>query len=205
VDGGASFVMAWVSLSGDVRWDDADRAILRTDFDTRTRVRARASFKPASWATIGGTAEWTDQKNDEPGIGYDGKLRTYTADVRVTPVKALSLYGVYSRFEADSTIPVRIPQDFGVVDSVNSETGDAWDVGSTIAFAPVTLVGSYGRLVNTGTYPYKIDRARLRVDIDVTKNAGIVCEWAYDKYRDTPLPVSNYLANRYGLYLKWRP
>jgi len=205
VDGGASFVMAWVNLSGDVRYDDADQAILRTDYDKRTRVRARASLKPLSWATIGGTGEWTDQTNDEPGIRYDGKIRTYTADVRVTPVKALSLYAVYSKFKADSTIPVRIPQDFGVVDSVNSENGCAWDVGSTIVFAPVTLVSSWGRLVNTGTYPYKIDRARVRIDIDVTKNAGIVGEWAYDKYRDTPLPISNYLANRYGLYLKWRP
>jgi hypothetical protein len=197
--------MAWVNLSGDVRYDDADQAILRTDYDKRTRVRARASLKPLSWATIGGTAEWIDQSNDEPGIGSDGKIRTYTADVRVTPVKALSLYAVYSKFKADSTIPVRIPQDFGVVDSVNSENGCAWDVGSTIAFAPVTLVGSYGRLVNTGTYPYKIDRGRVRLDIDVTKNAGIVAEWAYDRYRDTPLPIANYMAKRYGLYLKWRP
>ena len=60
-------------------------------------------------------------------------------------------------------------------------------------------------LKNNGSYPYKIDRGRMRLDFDVTKNAGVVSEWDYDRYRDTTLPVSNYRANRFGVYLRWRP
>lgn len=205
VDGGASFSLGWVKLSGDVRYDDANQAVLRTDFDKRTRIRTRASLKPVAWLELGGTGEWTNQTNNEPGIGYDGKIRTYSADVQLTPVKGLRLHGAYTKLKADSTIPIRMPQDFTVTNSVNTEDGNSWEGGLGLAFAPVTFDWSYVGLKNNGSYPYKIDRGRMRLDFDVTKNAGVVSEWDYDRYRDTTLPVSNYRANRFGVYLRWRP
>lgn len=205
VNAGLSFSMQGVSLGVDARLDDADQAILRTDYTRRTRVRARATFKPVAWAEIGGTGEWTNQTNVDPGIGYDGSMRNYTASLQVTPVTPVRLHGAYSKFKSDSTIPIRIPHTFGVADSVNAEDGDSWEAGAAITWAPVSVDGSWGRLENAGTSSYTIDRARVRVDVDVTMNAGLVGEWAHDRYRDTPLPASSFTANRYGVYLRWRP
>src|SRR5262249_24056647 len=140
-----------------------------------------------------------------PGIGYDGRLRTYTAEVRLTPIKSLQAHFVYTKLKSDSTIPIRFPQDFTVANSVNAEDGDSWDVGASYLGKGGTVEGVWGRMRNSGSDPFQSDRARMRLDVDVTKNAGLVGEWSYDLYHDTPMPASNFRANRYGIYVRWRP
>jgi len=35
--------------------------------------------------------------------------------------------------------------------------------------------------------------------------AGIVAEWARDKYREATPSLGDFDATRFGLYLRWRP
>ncbi|MFI4972048.1 MAG: hypothetical protein ACHP7H_05170, partial [Hyphomicrobiales bacterium] len=129
VEGALTYGAGPFFAAAEASWDDANQAVLRSDYLTRNRERVRATWKGVPWLTVGATGLWVDQKNDTLGIGSKGSSRQYTGDVTMTPVKVLRLHGAYSKLKADNTIPIRAPQDFTVLDSVDKEDGQMWEAG----------------------------------------------------------------------------
>jgi len=205
VEGALTYGTGPFFAAAEASWDDANQAVLRTDYLTRNRERVRATWKGFPWLTVGATGLWVDQKNDTLGIDSKGSSRQYTGDVTVTPVKPLRLHGAYSKLKADNTIPIRAPQDFSVLDSVNTEDGQMWEAGLGVKLDKVAIDGFWSRFANTGSYAYRLYRGGGRVDFDATAHVGLVAEWSVDRYLDYQIATSNFRANRYGIYLKWRP
>lgn len=205
VEGALTYGTGPFFAAAEASWDDANQAVLRTDYLTRTRERLRATWKGFSWLTVGATGLWVDQKNDTPGIDSKGSSRQYTGDVTVMPVKPLRLHGAYSKLKADNTIPIRAPQDFSVLDSVNTEDGQMWEAGLGLKFDRVAIDGFWSRFANEGSYAYRLYRGGARVDFDATARVGLIAEWSVDRYLDYQIATSNFRANRYGVYLKWHP
>jgi hypothetical protein len=52
---------------------------------------------------------------------------------------------------------------------------------------------------------YRLYRGGARVDFDATAHVGLIGEWSVDRYLDFQIATSSFRANRYGVYLKWRP
>jgi hypothetical protein len=214
-EGALTFAAGGLFVAGEASWDDADTAVLRTDFTSRNRERVRATWKGFPWLTLGATGLWIDQKNDAIGIAADatkqssnaskGTSRQYTGDVTITPVKMLRLHGAYGKMQADNTIPVRAPQDFTVFDSVDKEDGELWEAGLGLKFDKLAIDGFWTRFANEGTYAYRLYRGGARVDFDATQHLGLIGEWSVDRYLDYQISTSSFRANRIGVYLKWRP
>jgi hypothetical protein len=206
VDLSASFARAGFLLGVAARRDQADAAFLRTDYRDRDRLRVRAEYAlPNRWGRIGVTAEETNQDNDRFGIGYDGRIRQLTGDVEVAPLRdRLRLRAAYSKFEADSTVRVRRPENFEIIPSVHAEDGNSIEGGFSLFFAPVTFEGDMSRYENSGSNPFDLDRMRARLVFDVFAHAGIAAEYAIDEYTESLIPAANYKASRIGLYLRWR-
>jgi hypothetical protein len=195
-------------LTGDLRRESADQAVLRTDFLSRTRTRVRLGWQGLKWLEIGMNAEQTDASNDSSGIASDGRTREYGGDLTVRPVPALEFRASSAVFRADSSILIREPQDFFVEPSVNSEDGKSMLVGVTVDLSPVHFVGNYSRLDNTGSYAFKLDRFALRASFDLTTSFAASLEWNRDKYREnfpSALPLGNFDGDRYTVSLRWHP
>jgi hypothetical protein len=205
IEGAVTYGMGPFFAAAEVSWDDANQSVLRTDYLTRNRERARITWKGFPWLTVGATGLWVDQKNDTLGINSKGSSRLYTGDLSLTPVKLLRLHGAYSKVKADNTIPIRAPQDFTVLDSVNTEDGQMWEAGLGVKLEKVAIDGFWSRFANEGSYAYRLYRGGARVDLDATANLGLVGEWSVDRYLDYQISTSSFRANRYGVYLKWRP
>jgi Gram-negative porin len=204
---GATFSQNGLTLGADYKNDSANDPILRTDFLDRDRWRLRAAYKMGELIHIGLNAEQIDSSNDRTGIGYDGRIRQYGGDLSVTPVKNLEVRLAAGAYKADSKVLIRLPQDFTTENSIHSEDGKSYEAGVTWSMANFGINGAYGRFKNDGSFPFTINRARLRATYDVTKNAGFAAEWARDQYSEnaTDVPnLGNYNANRYGIYLRWR-
>ena len=86
----------------------------------------------------------------------------------LTPVKTVRLHGAYSKLQADNTIPIRAPQDFTVLDSVNREDGELWEAGLGLKLDKVAIDGFWSRFANEGSYEYRLYRGGARVDFDAT-------------------------------------
>ncbi|HYM59908.1 MAG TPA: hypothetical protein VEZ11_03330, partial [Thermoanaerobaculia bacterium] len=193
------------TLAGSFKEDHADNPIFRTDFLTRQRYRVRGSWAAPKFVRLGLAVERTGQKNDQPDIGLEGKIRQSTADFEFTPMTALSFRGSYSQYRADSNISYRVPQNFNIAESVHSEKGNALEGGFSVLLKPFSFDASLGQFQNTGTTPFHLNRYRVRVVYDFQEKTGVAAEFARDRYTEPFPSLGTYLAKRYGLFLRYRP
>jgi hypothetical protein len=204
-EGALTYAAGGLFVAGEASWDDADVAVVRTDFTSRNRERVRATWKGFPWLTLGATGLWIDQKNDQPGINSKGTSRQYTGDLTLTPLNWLRIRGAYAKMQADSSIPVRAPQDFKVFDSINKEDGELWETGLGLKFGKLAVDGFWTRFANEGTYAYRLYRGGARAEFDATAQLGLIGEWTVDRYLDYQIATNSFRADRIGVYLKWRP
>jgi hypothetical protein len=206
-EGAVTVSMYGFNLMGEASYDDANAAITRVDYLTRNRERVRLTWKGFGFVTVGGSVFFLDQKNEDAGPlnVYSAKSRQYTANLTLTPVKWARLHGSYAKLKADSTIPVRAPQNFTTFVSSNTEDGDLIEAGAGVTYGPVAVDGFWSRFDNDGTYLFRMYRGGVRADWDATQQVGLVGEWMVDRYLDFQLPGQSYRGTRIGVYLKWRP
>ncbi len=206
-EGAVTFTMFGFNLMGEAAFDDASAAITRVDYLTRDRERVRLTWKGLDWLTIGATGFWLNQKNDDAGPNntYKATAENYTADLTLNPVKWIRLRGAYGKLKADSSIPVRAPQDFTVFTSANTEDGELWEAGAGFTFKEFAVDGFWTRFDNEGSYNFRMYRGGARADWSATAHAGVAVEWSVDRYLDYMLASQSYRGDRLGVYLKWRP
>jgi hypothetical protein len=202
-EGALTFAQGGFFLAAEGAWDDASVAVVRTDYLTRNRERVRATWKGFGFVTLGATGLWIDQTNDT--IGSTGTVTQYTADLTLTPLKFLRMHGAYAQMKADSSIPVRAPQDFTTFNSTNTEDGELWEAGLGLNFGKLAIDGFWTRFENVGSYAYRLYRGGARAQYDFSAKIGVIGEWAVDRYLDQVISSSSYRADRIGAYLKWRP
>jgi hypothetical protein len=203
----ANLTKSGFTIGGDYRHDEADDAIVRVDFIERDRYRARVGWSLADRIHISANGEQVDVSNDDPGIGFDGRIRQYGGDLEVVPVKPLTLRFSASRFDATSTIPIRQPQDFSVITSRHREDGTWLEGGAALAFSRFRIEGALGQLENEGSFPFTIDRARARAEFDWNAKLTSVVDWNNDEYSESAQEIGNlgaFEANRYGIFLRVR-
>jgi hypothetical protein len=204
-DANVAYAIKSLTIGAAWRRDSADDPILRTDFIDRDRYRVRASYQAPKWVRFGVTAEETNQNNDRPGTNYDSKMRQYGGDVEVNPIPMLSLRAGASKYDGDTTILFRRPQNFSTDTSVWKEKGKSYEGGVGLTFSKMTVGGDISRFENTGTTPFTIDRYHARVSYDIAAKIGVAAEFSKDKYSENPFLFGDYDANRYGIFLRLRP
>jgi hypothetical protein len=205
---GATYSVKGFTLGGDYLGERANAPIVRTDFIDRDRYRLRLAWASEDLLRVSFNGSQTDSSNNRPGIGYDGRMREYGGDLEITPVKPLRLRFSAGKYQADSRIPIRLPQDFTTAVSSHNERGLSLEGGIGLVFPGLSLDGSYARFENQGSYPFTIDRARFSGEVPVTATFAFVAEWMRDKYNDVAQntgSLGKFDANRYGFYVRWHP
>lgn len=205
IDTSASFAKAGFHVGLAWRNDSADDAIFRTDYLDRDRLRLRAGWtSPNNFFRVGATAENIDQSNDRPDIGYDAETQQYSADLELAPIESLRFRASFSQFETDSTVSIRRPENFTIIQSVHREDGQAVEGGVAFQRSKLGLDASYSQFENEGTFPFELERLSARFSYDFVPRAGIAFEWNNDTYDETENAYGDYDATRYGVYLRFR-
>lgn len=187
-----------------LRRDSADEPVVRTDFLDRNRIRLGAAYRfRGDLFRLGVHAEQLDQENDRTGFGYDGQIRNYGADVEVAPFEHLRFRAAYTRFDSESEMSILRPETLTPDRSLYTEDGDAIEAGIALFFAPVTFDADYSTYTNDGSNAFDIDRIRARAAWNVRPHIGIGAEWAQDSYEETLLPIADFEATRYGLFVRF--
>lgn len=203
-DAGVTFSLAGLVLDAEYRGDQADQAILRTDFTSRSTWRARLTFNTLKFLRISGTSQWSWQSNTQPGIDSNGKFQQYGGDIDILPISALTLRFSGNAFWSNTYIPILTPQNMQVVPSSMVEHGYSLEGGLSLNLKLFTLQASGGEFKNTGSLDFKIDRFRGSIEIPIVKAFSFVAEWAYDKYQETVFTYGDFSASRVGLYAHWK-
>ncbi|HUM01085.1 MAG TPA: hypothetical protein VL084_02285 [Thermoanaerobaculia bacterium] len=203
-DAGVTFSLGGVVLDGEWRNDDADQAILRSDYTSRTTWRARLTLNRWKFFRISGTGQWVSQSNTQTGIDSTGTFRQYGGDIDIMPISALTLRFSGNAFTSNTTFPILTPQNLEVVPSIMIEDGYSLEGGLSLNLKLFTLQASGGEFKNKGSVNFKIDRFRGGVEVPIIKAFSFVAEWAYDKYTETVFMYGDYSASRVGLYAHWK-
>ena len=208
---GFSFSQAGVTLGGDYRHDHADRPIFRSDFLHRDRYKFRGGWSWKEMVRLGATYQETHANDDVAEIGYSAKVRELAGDVSVSLLKnAVTVHASGGEFRADRQILIRQPEDFEIAPTAQKELGHTWESGLTFAWQSFSLDGAYLWMQNDGSIPFTLNRTRVRAEYFFTANVGLEAEWTRDKYNEDPAfdqagLLANFNANRYGVFIHWRP
>lgn len=192
-----------LSLAIDVRREDADEAVMRTDFIDRERWRARGTWDLTEEVHLIATAEKMDASNLQAGIDYDDETTRWGVALNVEPTKNLGVRFGYDLFRNDSTIRVRIPQDFTIEDSIYQEDGEVLDAGLNFRAGRFSFDGGYSQYKNGGAYAFALNRTYARCDIDFSKQIGAGVLYDARDFSQPSLAVAEYEARRYSLVLRW--
>ena len=201
---GATLTVSSLKLAFDWKKDDADNAIVRTDYLKLERWRARLSWTAGQFLRLVGTAENIKGENPTVGIDRDATTKHWAGDVEVTPVKDLVFRLGYGAYNVDSTTTIRQPQDFSLVASVYSEDGTSKDVAASYRFGRGGVEAGYSKFENTGSMALTLDRTFARADFDFTKAWGVLVQFEKRKYQEDALSIADYDARWYGVFLRWR-
>jgi len=201
---GATVTFYGFKLGFDWKKDDADHAIVRTDYLNQERWRARLSWTAGSFLRLVGTAENIKTENPTAGVDRDATTKHWAGDLELTPLKDLVVRLGYGVYKADSTITIRQPQDFTIVPSVYREDGTSKDVAASYRFGRGGFEAGFSKFENTGSMALTLDRTFARADFDITKEWGVLVQFEKRKYQEDALSIADYDAKWYGVFVRWR-
>ncbi|HQT95936.1 MAG TPA: hypothetical protein PK435_14995 [Thermoanaerobaculaceae bacterium] len=200
---GATLALADVKLAVDWKKDDADNAVVRTDYLNLERWRGRASWRAGSFLELVGTAERIKAENPTAGIDQASTTKHWEGNVVLTPVTALSVSLGYGVYKVDSAITIRVPQDFSLEPSLYTEDGTSKDASLTYKVGRFGFDAGYSQFENNGDLALKLDRTTLGCDFDITPTVGASLRFDKHMYREVALPIDNFDAKIYGVFLRW--
>jgi hypothetical protein len=201
---GATVAFSGFKLGFDWKKDDADHAIVRTDYLNQERWRARLSWTAGQFLRLVGTAEHIKGENPTAGVDRDATTKHWAGDLELTPLKDLAVRLGYGVYKADSTITIRQPQDFTLVPSVYSEDGTSKEAAASYRFGRGGFEAGFSKFENTGSMALTLDRTFARADFDFTVNWGVLLQYEKRKYQEDSLSIADYDAKWYGVFLRWR-
>jgi hypothetical protein len=201
---GMTFKLGGLVVDADYRGENANQAIVRTDFDLRNTWKARLTWNFEKFLRISGTGLWSWQSNNQSGIDSRGKYQQYGGDIDITPVSLLSLRFSGNAYKTDTFIPILTPQNFEVVPSVYADDGYSLEGGIALNLKQATLQAFGGEFKNSGTNNFTIDRFRGTLEVPIVKAFSVVAEWAYDKYTEKVYAYGDYSASRVGVFVHWK-
>jgi hypothetical protein len=109
----------------------------------------------------------------------------------------------YDDYDTDTSVPIRVPQDFSIATSEHHENGQLMEAGFRWRFEPFDIDLAYSDFENTGSFEFDLVRTFARFGIDLSKAAGIAFEWESNKYTEDVLQLANFDADRFGVFLRW--
>ncbi len=200
---GADANLGPVTLGADYLKDDADAAVVRSDYLDRDRLRTRATVKVGSFLKVLATGEWINLKNPTVGIQYDADVTHWAAGLDLTPIPALTLHGGYDSYESDSRVLIRLPQDFSTVPSIYAEDGENIEGSASLKLGRFLLEAGANQYTNKGDLPFDLNRTYARIDIGITGELGVYGQYEKREYTEKLLSAADYTADRYGLFVRW--
>ncbi len=203
---GTSVSWESLTLSVDLAKDDADALVMRSDFLDRTRIRGRFDWSPTDWLQVLGTAEQLDwDSTSDEGAGLDADTLHWAVDLALRPSADLVIRAAYDVYDTESEFSYRQPDDFEMVPSLHSEEGDMLEGSIEWHADQFFAMAGYSTFSNDGTFPFDLDRLFARLGYDFSQTFGASVEVENHDYSEDGLGLGDFEADRYGVYLRFRP
>jgi hypothetical protein len=201
---GAGVDIGQLRLVVDFESSDADRAVLRSDYLDRSRLRGRVDWRPFEWLRMLATVEQIAAENNQPGIELDADTDHWALDLELQPNDSLTFHLAWDQYETESETVYRRPYDFIVEPSLHLEESELLEGSVDWQVAKVSLIAGYSTLDNDGSLPFQLDRVFGRVTFDLNDTWGAAVELESNEYSEELFSEVGFDAKRYAVFLRWK-
>lgn len=197
------------------RSEDADNAVMRTDFLNRDSLTIRGATGWKDKCLLTAVVRKVDSENtgaafnSASGQNFDllnQDLLNYSINLDLMPIKDLTLRFNYGQFDFDSQTTYLEPDFSTIVNSRYNEDSD--NLGCEIDWKSgrFNLFGAYTGYDSDGisAWPNTLDNTRLRIGFDLLQNLTLRLEAARYEYENQWASYNNYETDVYGLLIHWR-
>jgi hypothetical protein len=200
---GAGYHAGATHASIEYRNEDADSAVVRTDFLERETLTVRVRTAIAGAFHLSAHAKQLEAENPLAGIDYELELDTFGIDADVTMGESFSAVLSYSVFDLTSALVYRDPL-FVSRTSSYVEDGDNLSLGLHWTGERLSLEGWGSTYDNTGAVAYTYERYGVRAGWRVNEQLRASIEARNDSYEEEALPVADYDVDTYAFIIGWR-
>ena len=183
--------------------EDADRAIVRTDFLDRETLSLRVRSGWRDKLVISGNAARIEARNPSPFVDYDFDLIRAGLDISIQPVKGWDIQLSHGIFDFQSSTLFQDP-DFLPDQSNHDEDGAHTSLELSWLNERWSFAGGYGYHHSDGVAEFSNERGHIRAGLRVAARFWIILETRHYAYQDTAFSFSDYEAETYALLFRWR-
>ena len=201
---GAAVLAGGARLSFDLLTENADEIVVRTDYSDRLRMRGRVDWALSKWLRLLATGERITSDNGSAGVGYNADTDHVAVDLEITPTDNLGLRLAYDNYDTDSSVLIRMPQDFSTEASKHAETGQLLEAGLRWRIAPFDIDLGYSDFENSGSFGFDMTRNFARLGIDFNDRVGAALEFENNEYTEDMQQLADFDADRFGVFIRWR-
>jgi hypothetical protein len=183
--------------------DDADEAIVRTDYLDRTTLKFRAQGKLGKQVSIALRGRLVDAENDIPGIDSQIDLFHGGIDLNIEAAKDLNFVLSYGIFDFESEARATDPLRFTQFVSLHEEDGTDLGFHGYWKYKKCTVEGGYNRYENDGLLMQTNERIRLSIGYAFTDSLQGIIQGASYEYTEDLLPIADYEADLAAILIRW--
>jgi hypothetical protein len=106
-------------------------------------------------------------------------------------------------YSTDSSMPTRVPHNLSTTVSEFNESGTLLEGNVLWRIAGLTIDLGYSEFTNQGSFEFDMERAFVRVAMDVTDHWAAAAEFESQDYAEKILDLAHYDSSRIGVFLRW--
>jgi hypothetical protein len=191
-----------VAVSAEAIHEDADDVVMRTDFQNRLRLRLRLDWRPCDWFEFLGTAE--KLSSDASHTGYSGTTDHWAVDVGLQPAADFWVRAAWDHYDTASSLLIRNPANWATLASDHQEGGDMLEGSLEWRRDTYGITAGYSNFENEGSFPFEIERVFGRAFWDFADHYGAALEIEQHDYTEALLPIADFEASRYAVFVRYR-
>lgn len=194
-----------IKLKAKWQRQDADEMVFRSDFLERDNFALKVKFSPFKKLNLNGSYKRSEYRNNTTDIALDGSDESLDLGLDFTH-KTFHLHLGYGDYELDNAILIRIPQTLQYESSQHMEDGSSYEAYLDWSIQKKhSLMLNVSHHENEGALPFEMDLARLSARAQLKKSLELILEASKREYQEIELPIADYEADTYGIFLRWMP
>jgi hypothetical protein len=198
---GGRLELGSVGLSAEAIHQDADDVIMRTDYQNRLRLRLRMDWRPCDWFEFLGTAEKLN--SSASASGYSSDTDHWAVDLGLQPATDLWFRVAWDHYDTTSSLLIREPATWTTLVSDHGEGGDMLEGSLDWRRDAYGITAGYSNFENEGSFPFEIERIFGRAFWDFAEHYGAAIEVEQHDYSETMLPMADFEASRYAVFIRY--
>jgi hypothetical protein len=133
-----------------------------------------------------------------------GTTDHWAVDVGLQPAADFWVRAAWDHYDTASSLLIRNPANWATLASDHQEGGDMLEGSLEWRRDTYGITAGYSNFENEGSFPFEIERVFGRAFWDFADHYGAALEIEQHDYTEALLPIADFEASRYAVFVRYR-